>query len=201
MFPHLSLSFSLPLSQILPFFIQWCDVAGLPTIVLMRGGGGDPRDTVVADFSTLRLPRSLAASLSSGEWPAEAPAATTATSASPSLPEALSSLAREHRVRPLSEAETASACPFTHEARPSEAGEEPEVDLAAAFVPIWQLLPRPLFAFEGDRAGARALASALSDREGTVGRIARAAVEEAARGREEAAAEAKRKRGLEEKNV
>ena len=196
---------------------QWCDVAGLPAVALMRGGGGDPRDTVVADFSTLRLPRPLAAALASGRRPAAA-AATAAETATaslpppPSLPEALSSLAREHGMRQLSEGEAASACPFTHEARPrallggaggggesgvSESGgseEEPEVDLAAAFVPIWQLLPWPLFAFEGDRAGARALASALSDREGEVGRISRGAVEGAARGREEAAAEAKRLR-------
>ena len=73
-----------------------------------------------------------------------------------------------------------------------EIEDEEEIDLAATFVPIWQLVPWPLFAFEGGRAGARALASALSDREGEVGRIARAAVEEAARGRRErAAAEAK----------
>ena len=111
-------------------------------------------------------------------------------------------------MRLLPEGEAAAACPFTHEARPrrgaakveeetggekmKEIEEEEEIDLAATFVPIWQLVPWPLFAFEGGRAGARALASALSDREGEVGRIARAAVEEAARGRRErAAAEAK----------
>ena len=125
-------------------------------------------------------------------------------------------------MRQLSDAEAASVCPFTHEARPrgaslpsSSAGnggrgdnnnsnnnngdeegeeEEDEVDLSETFVPIWQLLPWPLFAFEGSRAGARALASSLGDREGEVGRIARAAVEEAARAREAAKAKAKKKK-------
>ena len=192
---------------------QWRDVAGLPTVVLLRGGGGDPKDTVVADFSTLRLPAALAASLLGGGPSASASASAAAASAaaaaaaagaaprpplpSSSLPEALSSLAQQYGMRPLSEGEAAAACPFTHEATPQKAesssaeGGGEEVDLSSTFVPIWQLLPRPLFAFEGGRAGARALASALSDREGAVGRLARAAVEEAARGRERAAAEAK----------
>ena len=109
-------------------------------------------------------------------------------------------------MRPLSESEAASVCPFTHEARPRESGEngagaENEIDLSATFVPIWQLSPWPLFAFEGDRAGARALASALSDREGDVGSIARAAVEGAAREREAAAAEAKARARKEEERV
>jgi len=173
----------------------------------MRGGGGDPTDTVVLDLSTLRLPLALASSLfvapgSNGD----AASSFSSTSSSPSLPsfqEALSALAAEHGMRQLSEREAASACPFTHEAGPPpqrEENEDENLDLdldldplasCSTFVPIWQLLPRPLFAFEGQRAGARALASALSDREGVVGRLAREAVEEGARLREEAAARAK----------
>lgn len=171
----------------------------------MRGGGGDPTDTVVLDLSTLRLPLALASSLfvapgSNGDA-ASSFSSTSFSPSSPSFQEALSALAAEHGMRQLSEREAASACPFTHEAGPPpqrEENEDENLDLdvdplasCSTFVPIWQLLPRPLFAFEGQRAGARALASALSDREGVVGRLAREAVEEGARLREEAAARAK----------
>ena len=182
----------------------------------MRGGGGDPKDTVVADFSTLRLPLALASRLKATTTKERAATtvttATTSSSSSPPasspppLSEALDSLAREHGMRQLSDEDAAFVCPFTHEAIPravssalvaaarrggsgeaaadENAAADEEVDLVSTFVPIWRLLPWPLFAFEGSRAGARALASALSDREGEVGRIARAAVEEAARMRE-----------------